>query len=131
MVSCLPRALLALLLSLAAIAARGAPMAYVPNEGSGTVSVIDTATDKVVRTLRIGTKPRGIAAAPDGKRIFVSDQPSGTLLVYDVMRDTEVARIAVGKSPEAVYVARDGKLVSVTVEENDQVALIDAGDATL
>ncbi|HEX2389917.1 MAG TPA: hypothetical protein VHL33_02490, partial [Casimicrobiaceae bacterium] len=42
-----------------------APFAYVPNEGSGNVSVIDTATDRVVRTISLGGKPRGIAIAPD------------------------------------------------------------------
>ena len=42
--------------SLAAVAA---PFAYVPNEGSGTLSVIDTANDKVVAEIAAGSKPRG------------------------------------------------------------------------
>src|SRR5512135_1838222 len=97
-VACLLRGLLALCAPVLACAAAAAPVAYVPNEGSGTVSVIDTATDRVTGTLKIGTKPRGIAAAPGGTRIFVSDQPSGTLIVYDVASRTEVARTPVGKS---------------------------------
>ncbi|HYS74879.1 MAG TPA: hypothetical protein VEM38_02160, partial [Burkholderiales bacterium] len=51
-----------------------APFAYVPNERSGTVSVIDTASDQVVATIKAGGKPRGIAASPDGRRLYVSDQ---------------------------------------------------------
>ena len=43
-----------------------APFAYVPNEGSGTISVIDTQTDTVVDEINIGGKPRGIAISPDG-----------------------------------------------------------------
>ena len=42
-------------------AAHAAPFAYVSNEGSASVSVIDTATDKVVSTIKIGEKPRGAA----------------------------------------------------------------------
>ena len=38
-----------------------AATAYVPNEGSASISVIDTATDKVTATLKVGKKPRGIA----------------------------------------------------------------------
>ena len=38
--------------------ALAAPFAYVSNEGSGTVSVIDTSTDAVVDTLQTGGKPR-------------------------------------------------------------------------
>lgn len=47
-------------------AAIAAPFAYVPNEGSGTVSIIDTANDTLVGEIKAGGKPRGIAALPDG-----------------------------------------------------------------
>ncbi len=63
-----------------------APFAYVPNERSGTVSVIDTASDQVVATIKAGGKPRGIAASPDGRRLYVSDQPSGALLILDLAK---------------------------------------------
>src|SRR5206468_5129551 len=42
--------------ALCALAATAAPVAYVPNEGSATVSVIDTATDKVTATLKVAQK---------------------------------------------------------------------------
>src|SRR4051812_44186410 len=51
---------------LTAIAAAAAPFAYVPNEKSGSISVIDTATDQVVGVLRTGGRPRGIAASLAG-----------------------------------------------------------------
>ena len=38
-----------------AAAAHAAPFAYVANEKSGTISVIDTATDEVVGTIKAGT----------------------------------------------------------------------------
>ena len=45
---------------------------YVSNERSGDISVIDGATDAVVATFKAGKRPRGIHAAPDGKRLFVT-----------------------------------------------------------
>src|SRR5206468_7102915 len=42
------------------------------NERSGDISVIDGATDSVVATFKAGKRPRGIHAAPDGKRLFVT-----------------------------------------------------------
>ena len=33
-----------------------APFAYVPNEGSGTISIIDTQADEVVDEINIGGK---------------------------------------------------------------------------
>ena len=47
-----------MLLAFCAPLAAAAPMAYVSNEGSGTVSVIDTATDRAVSTVKLGCKPR-------------------------------------------------------------------------
>ncbi|MFX8620493.1 hypothetical protein ABTM24_19890, partial [Acinetobacter baumannii] len=38
-----------------------APLAYVPNEKSGSLSVIDTETDSVIATIPAGKKPRGLA----------------------------------------------------------------------
>ena len=42
-------------------------LAYVTNEGSGEVTVIDTATDSVVATIPVGTRPRGARVSADGK----------------------------------------------------------------
>ena len=39
-------------------AAPAAPLAYVSNEKSGTISIIDTRTDQVLGELRAGSKPR-------------------------------------------------------------------------
>ena len=54
------------LLCLALLAGAGSPalagpLAYVPNEKSATVSVIDTVNDRRLRDLPAGEKPRGIA----------------------------------------------------------------------
>ena len=56
-----------------ALSALAAPFAYVSNEGSASVSVIDTATDKVTATFNVGGKPRGIALAPDQERLYQAD----------------------------------------------------------
>ena len=50
-----------------------APFAYVTNQGSDTVSVVDTDTASVVETVPVGAKPAGVAVAPDGRRIYVSN----------------------------------------------------------
>src|SRR5207253_10160689 len=89
-----------LILALACLSqARAAPFAYVPNERSGTVSVIDTASDQVVATVKTGGKPRGIAATPDGRRLYVSDQPGGSPVVVDLATRGASEPLRVGKSP--------------------------------
>ena len=100
-----------------------------PNEGSATISVIDTATDKVTATIRLGKKPRGIAISADGSRLYLSDQTGNALVVVDLAKNATLATIPLGDSPEAIYLSPDGKWLSAAIEENDQVAIIDTGDA--
>ena len=41
--------------------------AYVTNQSSNNVSVIDTATNTVVGTIPVGSTPNGVAVPPDGR----------------------------------------------------------------
>jgi YVTN family beta-propeller protein len=85
-----------------------APFAYVPNEESGTISVIDTSTDMVVKEIKAGDKPRGMAASKDGKKLYVSDQPHNSLVVIDLERLAPVGSILLGESPEGVSISPEG-----------------------
>ena len=102
-------ALLGAALALIAGAAAAAPFAYVPNEKSGTISIIDTATDTVSGEIPAGKRPRGIAISPDGKTIYVSDQPTNGVNVIDVAARKVVANIHLGESPEGVGYSPDGR----------------------
>jgi YVTN family beta-propeller protein len=44
-------------LTACALSSGAAPLAYVPNAGSGTVSVIDTGKDEVVARIETGSNP--------------------------------------------------------------------------
>ena len=45
---------------------------YVTNERSGDLSVIDIGTERVVATVPLGKRPRGIRASPDGTLLYVA-----------------------------------------------------------
>ena len=59
--------------------AGAAPFAYIPNSGSNTVSVIDTATHKVTATVPVGIEPSGVAISPDGSKVYVSINSSNSV----------------------------------------------------
>ncbi len=102
------------------------PLAYASNEGSGTVSVIDTATDTVKATLRVGKKPRGIALSADGKRLYLSDQELDALVVVDTAKGTEPAPRAARKiSRSHLPLARRAAGSRVMIEEDNEVAIDD------
>jgi len=113
--------------------------AYVTNEGSGTVSVIDTATNSVVSTITVGSLPTVLAISPDGSQIYVDNYSSGTVSVIDPTTNTVKATINVGGDPYGVvfspdgsraYVANDVGIVSVINTSTESVIdTINVGEA--
>ena len=100
--------------------AEAAPFAYVANSGDGTVSVIDTATHKVVATIPVGkggggalTPDDGVAVTPDGKRAYVANSGSNTVSVIDTVSNKVVGTVQVGNDPHGVAVSPDGTHVYV------------------
>jgi YVTN family beta-propeller protein len=58
--------------AMAHAAGAGSYQVYVTNERSGDVTIIDGATNKVVTTIPVGKRPRGIHPGPDGGTIYVA-----------------------------------------------------------
>src|SRR5208337_4488318 len=57
--------------------------AYVSNERSNTVSVIDTNAWKVIKTIKVGQRPRGIAYTKDQKYVLVAVGGDDTIQMID------------------------------------------------
>ena len=79
---------------------------YVANRASNSVSVIDTATDRVVATVDsgIGLGSKWIAITPDGARAYVNNAFSrnpGTVSVIDTTSGMVVGDVEGGAQPEA------------------------------
>ena len=87
------RLLVLLGMALLAIPAQAQPFAYVANPDSNSVSVIDTASNTVVATVRVVGCPNGVAITPDGFRAYVTDQCNGSVSVIDTASNTVVATV--------------------------------------
>ena len=48
--------------------------AYITNEKDNTVSVIDINKKKVIETVKVGQRPRGIIMSKDGKLVLICAQ---------------------------------------------------------
>src|SRR5438105_1116204 len=86
-----------------------APFAYITNGGSNSVSVIDTATNRVVATIPFGSNPRGLAIDSNGSSVYVTNFGSGTVSVIDVATNTVIGSpIDVGFHPYGIAVNPSG-----------------------
>jgi len=87
-----------------AITPNGA-FAYTANAAASTVSVIDTATNKVMATVPVGTTPHGVAITPDGQSAYVGNEYSSTVSVIDTRTNTVVDTVnGVAVAPEGVAI---------------------------
>lgn len=112
---------------------------------SGTVSVIDTNTNKVVNTITVDRHPCGMALSPAGDRLYVTNANSDTVSVIDTSAD-EVSKSLVvtlstkktglvktpvlGSSPNAVAVSPDGATIYVANASDNAIAVVDPNSAS-
>jgi YVTN family beta-propeller protein len=103
---------------------------YVVNTSGGTVSVIDTAVNRVVATIPVGYWPTAVGISPDGTRVYVANTWSSSVSVIDTttFTPTVVATVAVGAAPSSVAVS--GKRVLVTNQAAGTVSVIDTSAPT-
>jgi YVTN family beta-propeller protein len=98
---------------------------WVGHIGDGGISVIDTATDKVVQTIAVGGIPIRVRFTPDGQRVLVSDAQNGRVVVLDAATRRELARIDVGATPIGIVVAPEGRRAYVAATQDHKVLVLD------
>jgi len=116
---------------------------FVSNERSGDVSVIDGATDAVVATFKVGKRPRGIHATPDGQRVYVTlsgsprmapgvdesrapaDKSADGLGVIDPGARRLIDRWHVGSDPEQFAIRKDGRFAIIANEDDASALIVD------
>ncbi len=96
--------------------------AYIPNFGSNSISVIDTATNTVTATIATGPLPNGITVTPDGSEIVFTNRgplesigvPStGSIAILDRATNMVTSTIADDSGPIGLAITPDGKTAYV------------------
>ncbi len=123
---------------------------YVTNEVSGDMTVIDSATYRVIATVPLGKRPRGIHASPDRKTIYVAlsgspiagpdvdestlpppDKSADGIGVFDVAQNKIVKMIKAGSDPENFDISKDGSQLFISNEDDSAVSIVDVASGTV
>ena len=68
--------------------------------------MLDGRTYELLNSIKVGTRPWGMALSPDGKFLYTANGPSNDVSVVDLGANTEIARVKAGASPWSVTVVR-------------------------
>src|SRR6516162_3876153 len=117
---------------------------YVTNEVSGDMSVINPLSNRVVATVPLGKRPRGIHASPDRRTIYVTlsgspmappgvdesklpppDKTADGIGVFNVRGARVTGLLQSGSDPEQFDVSKDGRSLFVSNEDAATTSIVD------
>jgi len=115
---------------LAPAAARARPLVYVPNSRSASVTVIDPATYRVIRTFSTGALPQHVVPSYDLRTLWVANNEGNSLTPIDPTTGDDGMRVPVD-DPYNLYFTPDGRFALVVAERRHRIDVRDARDMTL
>jgi len=123
---------------------------YVSDESGGNVVVVDPAAAKVIATIAVGRRPRGITVSADGTRLYValSGSPNGGpnvdesklpppdrrfdgIGVVDLQSQKLINTFPSNADPETFAISHDGKTLYTSNEDTGMLSAIDLVSGTI
>src|SRR6187200_2262023 len=120
---------------------------FVTNEVSGDISVIDVAARKVLTTIPVGKRPRGIRVSPDGSTLYVAlsgspiagpgvdesklpppDKRADGIGVVSVADHRLLRIVKAGSDPEQTAISQDGTRLFVANEDVGEASVVAEDD---
>jgi YVTN family beta-propeller protein len=100
---------------------------YVVNSASptqsGSVTVIDSASNSVVASIPVHRLPYFISVEPSGHRAYVANSGSNSVSIIDLDRRREIAVAGTGEQPGLARISPDGRSLIVTNRGSGSVSI--------
>lgn len=106
-------------------AAAARARAWVVNQDSQDVWVIDVATRNVLAKVKVGALPHGITVSPDGTSVYVTNMGADDVTVIDTTTYATTTMGGTGRTPHEAAVSPDGRLLYVSNPSSNEVTVHD------
>jgi YVTN family beta-propeller protein len=93
--------------------------------GSNSITLIDTATNKVKGVVYVGRSPHEAFFTPNGRELWVTVRGENYVAVIDPVRMKEISRIELANGPGMTMFGPDGKYGFVCSSFTPELAVID------
>ncbi|MBN1202778.1 MAG: beta-propeller fold lactonase family protein [Anaerolineae bacterium] len=101
-----------------------ASRAYIANQGSDSVSVLDLTTRTITNEIAVGDRPVGVVLSPDGTQLYVAELGDDSVRVIDTATLTTHEIFTVADRPYGLAITPDGTRLLVTHLLSGEVTLI-------
>jgi YVTN family beta-propeller protein len=88
---------------------------YVSNQNSGSIFVVDPATNKIVQTIDGMLEPDGAVFSLDGTRAYIPDQDEHVLNVVDTKSAKSIKKVMLSGMPNLPIITNDGKRIYIAI----------------
>lgn len=90
-------------------------LAYVPNAGDGTISIINVAEGRLIDEIKIGDSvSHGIAVSSDGKKLYTGNLENGEVFILDINSKEIISTINTGRNLHGIDITPDGRYLFTT-----------------
>ena len=120
--------ILLLFVSILYFSSADASKAYITNEKDNTLSVIDIDKRKVIKTVDIGQRPRGITMTKDGKLVLICASDDDRVEVRDAETLKLKYHLPSGPDPELFVLSPDDSILYIANEDDAMVTVVDMNE---
>jgi len=106
------------------VLSRDAQTLYIANADGNKISIIDTASKKVIREIPTGKGPARIALTPDGKTLVYNLQFEPAVAFADIAAGKQVTAIKLPGRPLSLTMTKDGRRAFLGIQDQDKVVFV-------
>jgi len=102
---------------------------FVTLEKDNALAVVDPVAGKLIKTIPLGQRPRGIVLSKDQQQLYIATSDDDTIQVIDIKSLKAVATLPSGEDPETFAMNPSGDQLYVSNEDDSLVTVIDIKQA--
>lgn len=102
---------------------------YVTLEKDNAIAVVDPIAGKLLKTISIGQRPRGIVLSKNQQQLYVATSDDNTIQVIDIDTLKPIGTLPSGEDPETFAMSMSGDQLYVSNEDDSLVTVVDIKQA--
>lgn len=102
---------------------------FVTLEKDNALAVVDPVAGKLIKTIPLGQRPRGIVLSKDQQQLYIATSDDNVIQVIDIKTLKAVATLPSGEDPETFAMNPSGDKLYVSNEDDSLVTVIDIEQA--